>query len=393
MIRYGSGAKPIIAFVDDAHTFGGAQIAMGSAIHAILRHSSLSVVCVCTAKTWDGIRSLTGEGARLRFVECAPALPLNIFAFPLRLRAFHKLLAPLLRQEIGEWWLNLSGIEFCLAPLMILRRHNIRPPAWLHNCETLLFYSAKRSFLRRLTSRIRDAAAERFVFPLYPRILTPSHASENALKRRLRPGLRPSTGFLYPIAGVRPEEAAPRKTDADGALQLWMIGRVEYSQKNNQASVEILKRLSKQNRSAFLHVVGDGPDLRHLKATVGESGLSDCVSFHGWQRNPWALIPEGAIVLLPSHSEGMPLVATEAMLRGVRIVTSPLAVFYEGVPHEMVAPAFSAEAFTEKIVEVSNMDDARIRVLYTEALKKFTESAFVEKLESMLQAVRETGIA
>jgi hypothetical protein len=70
-----------------------------------------------------------------------------------------------------------------------------------------------------------------------------------------------------------------------------------------------------------------------------------------------------------------------------------LAVFYEGVPHEMVAKAFSTEAFTEKIAEVSNMDDSRIRVLYTEALKKFTESAFVEKLESMFQAVRETGIA
>jgi glycosyltransferase involved in cell wall biosynthesis len=393
MIRYGSGAKPTIAYVDDAHTFGGAQIAMGWAIRAILRHSSLSVVCVCTAQTRDGIRSLVVENARLRFVACAPALPLNIFAFPLRLQAFHKLLAPLLSEGIGEWWLNLSGIEFCLAPLTVLMRHNIRPSAWLHNCQTFQFYSAKRSFLRRLSSRIRDVSAERFVFPLYPRILAPSHASENALKRRLRPGVRPSTGFLYPIAGVQAEETVPQKAHAGGALQLWMIGRVEYSTKNCQASVEILKKLREENRSAVLHVVGDGPDLRHLKATVAESGLSGCVFFHGWQTNPWTLIPEEAIVLLPSHSEGMPLVATEAMLRGVRIVTSPLAVFYEGVPHEMVAQAFSTEAFTEKIAEVSGMDNARVCALYTEALKKFTEIAFVEQFESMLQVVRETGFA
>jgi glycosyltransferase involved in cell wall biosynthesis len=383
MIKHGSGAERSIAFVDDAHTFGGAQIAMGWAIRAILRHSPLSVVCVCTVQTWDRIRPLAEENARLRFVECAPALRLNIFTFPLRLRAIHKVLTPLLREGIREWWLNLAGIEFCLAPLIILKQHGIHPSSWLHNSETFRFYNAKGSLLRKLISCIRDASAERFVFSLYSQIMTPSHATENALKRRLRPGQQPSTGFLYPIVGVQLEEAR-QNSHTDGSVQLWMIGRVEYVSKNNTVAVEIVKRLRGQNVSAFLSVVGDGPDLRHLKATVRDSGVSDFVSFRGWQSNPWKLIPNEAIVLLPSHSEGMPLVATEAMMHGVRLVTSPLAVFHEGVPHEMVARAFSTEAFTEKIAEVSSMDDGRVRALYSEALKKFTETAFVTKFESLL---------
>lgn len=375
-------SEPII-FVDDAHTYGGAQIALGWAIRALLRYRpDRAIVCVCTPASRETIQRFTGEDKNLNFVDCPPALPLNIFAFPLRLLSFYRLLAPLARQGDRVWWFNLAGIEFCLAPLLVLKLWGLRPVAWLHNGETFRFYNANGSLQRRLISRIRDAAA-RFVFPLYLRIVTPSHATEGALKSRLRRGLRLSTGFLYPIVAVPPKEETRQNSLAGSTLQLWIIGRVEYVHKNNIAAVEIMKRLRERNVSVCLSVVGEGPDLEHLKRSVRVFKLGEWVAFHGWQSNPWTLIPKEAIVLLPSHYEGMPLVATEAMMRGIRIVTSPLAVFYEGVPHEMIARAFSTEAFMEKIADVSSMDDTRVRSLYSEALMKFSENSFVTKFESL----------
>jgi len=121
--------KPIV-FIDDAHTFGGAQIALAWAIHAILHRLPQPVLCICTAATREAIRQITGEDEKLHFIECPPALPLNLFSFPLRLRSFHKLLAPLACEGVVTWWLNLSGIEFCLAPLFVLRCLKLYPIAW-----------------------------------------------------------------------------------------------------------------------------------------------------------------------------------------------------------------------------------------------------------------------
>jgi len=380
--------QPIV-FIDDAHTFGGAQIALAWAIRAVLHRLPQPVLCICTATTREAIQQIAGDDEKLRYIECPPALPLNLFSFPLRLRSFHKLLAPLAREGVVTWSLNLSGIEFCLAPLFILRHLKLHPIAWLHNNETFLFYSAKGSPLRRLASRIRDAIANRWLFGLYPLIVTPSYATENSLRTRFHGSRHPRTGFLHPYVGLQNGASSHRSETCDSAgekIDLWMIGRVEYSQKNNLAGLEVLKELRMQGKSACLTVVGDGVDMAHFRISTQKMGLSEFVHFRGWQQNPWELVPDNAIILIPSFFESFCLVAREAMLYGARMVVSPLPVFFEWIPGELIAPDFSAEAFANKVEEVSSMSRERMRIFYTEALQMFTEDAFVAKFESLMQA-------
>ena len=380
--------QPIV-FVDDAHTFGGAQIAMAWAIRAVLHHAPQPVICVCPAATRDAILPMIGEDEGLRFILCQPALPFNIVSFPLRLWSFYQLLSPLVRQGVRKWWFNLSGIEFCLAPLLILRWRGLRPIAWLHNSETFHFYNAKRSTSRRLVSRLRDALANRFVFGLYACIVTPSHATEESMRERLRCSNPPRSGFLYPAVGVQSHQRDFSLNDAeivDGKIDIWMINRVEYVQKNNLAGLQVLELLRSRNKDARLTVIGDGPDMEEFRNSTHDLGLDAFVTFLGWQKDPWKLVPGGAIVFIPSYFESMSLVAREAMLYGVRMVLSPLPVFFEGMPRDLIARDFSDHAFAAKIEEVHSMSDERIRALYQKAIERFSDEAFISKFESFLSA-------
>lgn len=383
--------RPIV-FVDDAHTFGGAQIAMAWAIRTMLKLRPQSVVCVCPAATRDAILPIIGNDERLRFIECKPALPLNILSFPVRMWSFHQLLSPLARQGVRKWWFNLAGIEFCLAPLLVLRWLGLRPVAWLHNSETFQFYNATQPALNRLVSRLRDALANRFVFGLYGCIVTPSRATEVSMKARFWCGNPPRTGFLYPAVGYQSEQrdfSFKKQEAASGRIDLWMINRVEYAQKNNLAGLNVLRLLRDRNASAHLNVVGDGPDTNRFKSSINELGLAEFVTFHGWQKDPWKSVPVDAVIFIPSFFESMSLVAREAILYGAKMVLSPLPVFLEAMPRELIASEFSDESFAAKIGEVHSMSREQILELYKDALEKFSDESFIAKFESLLQAESE----
>ncbi len=379
---------PPIVFVDDAHTFGGAQIALAWAIRAVLHQCPTQpMVCVSTPATREVILQIAGEHKNLGFIDCQPALPLNLFAFPLRLWSFYKLLPPLARQGVHTWWLNLAGIEFCMAPLLILRSLGLRPVAWLHNGESGLFFNSTSSPFRRLLSQIRDRVADRVLFGLYGWIITPSQSTETALRSRFHCKCPPQTDFLYPTTGIigEPQQRVLESTSRS-VINLWMIGRVQYVHKNNLVVLQVLAHLLRQHQKAVrLTVVGDGPDMLSFRKTTKDLGLADFVHFVGWNKNPWKSISADAIVIIPSFYEGMPLVATEAMLHAVRIVASPIPAFTEGIPNELIARDFSIGAFAEKVEEVSAMSHDRLLALYAMSLRKFTEEAFVKKFLSILK--------
>jgi hypothetical protein len=376
-----------IVFVDDAHTFGGAQNVLGWAIRTLLCYClAQPIICVCTPATREAIQKITGEDKNLRFVDCPPALPLNIFLFPLRLWSFYKLLAPLVKQGTNGWWFNLAGIEFNLAPLVILRFWGLRPVAWLLNNEVLLFFNANGSRPRKVLCLIRDAVANRFIFGLYRCVVTLSHATEVSLKDRIRCNNPPRTGFLYPVTGVGREVLQVCNGSASSAsIDLWMVGRVEFGHKNNLAGLEVLKHQLLKKKNASLTIVGDGPDLDSLLNATKHSGFSDNVHFRNWESNPWKAVPQGAIVLIPSLWESFCLVAREVMLCGIRLVVSPIPVFYEWIPRELIARDFTTEAFAEKVEEVAAMSDERLLALYAPVLDKLTEEAFVAKFLSISQ--------
>jgi glycosyltransferase involved in cell wall biosynthesis len=382
-----------IVFIDDAHTFGGAQIAMAWAIRVLLRNTTESIVCVSSSATWKAVAQIAGEQTRLTYIECPSALPLNLFTFPIRLLPFFFLLRRIKQQGARAWWLNLSGIEFCLAPRFALALLGERPEAWLHNTERFTFFYKRASFARRVLSRLRDIIADRVLFRLYKRLITPSLSSVTEVQRRIRDAPRPVVMRMYypmitpqtpPVGRASIVQELP-----SNVLNLWMIGRVEYGHKNNEVALEVLISLITSGREAHLTVVGDGPDMEDFRRRVAEGRLTEQVTMLGWQTYPWEQVPSNAMIFIPSVYESMSLVAREAMIRGLRVVASPIPVFLEWSPHALLAKDFSAASFTEKVQEIETMGHEELLALYSVALARFSDDLLLSTFYSYTEAVRE----
>lgn len=368
-------------FIDDAHTFGGAQIALAWAIRAIIRNTERPVVCVCTPRTKDAILAIVGATEKLTLIDCPPALPLNTATFPLRVVPFFKILRRLKQQGVGTWWLNLSSLESCLAPLAVLKAMGERHAAWVHCTEAMSILFPACNWWRRILNRTRDLVASHLLLRFHPVLATPSKAASEVLRKRA--GADSPVPHLYPTVS-RLDHAAPTTpeicSDESRTINLWMIGRVEFGTKNNIAAIDAFRALKKRGFTVSVTVVGDGPDMDELQAICSDLNLADGLTFSGWSTNPWLTVASDDIVLIPSLSEGMPLVAIEAMLRGIRIVTSPLPMFYEGVPEEFIADGFSGEVLAGQVERVIQMSRSEVLRLYSESIVKFSEERFINTL-------------
>lgn len=55
---------------------------------------------------------------------------------------------------------------------------------------------------------------------------------------------------------------------------------------------------------------------------ISDLGLSQKVTFYGWQRNAWDMVKEAGVVLLNSQREGLPLIIIESMMRGIPVLST-----------------------------------------------------------------------
>lgn len=71
-------------------------------------------------------------------------------------------------------------------------------------------------------------------------------------------------------------------------------------------------------------VIGDGPLRPAMEAEAAAAGISDRVRFRGWQdaSTVRSTMADADILLLTSHSEGLPMAAIEALSHGLAIVST-----------------------------------------------------------------------
>lgn len=83
-----------------------------------------------------------------------------------------------------------------------------------------------------------------------------------------------------------------------------------------------------------LSIVGSGEDENKLKDLAYNCQSSQSITFYGFQSDLTSFYDEGSIFVLPSKSEGVPLVILEAMRAGCVVVTSK----YSKSVRELVEP-------------------------------------------------------
>lgn len=162
----------------------------------------------------------------------------------------------------------------------------------------------------------------------------------------------------------------PETVFAPDTLNLVGVGKL-VPHKGFDRLLRIVARLRHENYPVQLYILGVGPQQEELEQYVAENGLSSCVTFLGYQTNPYQYIAKCDIFVCASHAEGFSTAATEALIVGTPVVTVDVSGMKEMLGEN-----------DEYGVVVPNDEDA----LY-EALKRFFDEP--ERLEQYkTQAVK-----
>jgi len=119
------------------------------------------------------------------------------------------------------------------------------------------------------------------------------------------------------------------------------IGRLS-PEKGHADLVEAVALLRDRGSVVTTVLVGDGPARAALEEKVKAAGLAERVHFPGYVTNTARILESSDLMVLPSHTEGLPNVALEALLMEVPVVATRVGgtpeVVIDGVTGQLVEP-------------------------------------------------------
>ncbi len=131
-------------------------------------------------------------------------------------------------------------------------------------------------------------------------------------------------GFDFELIRSRAAEACPVEMPGEeDSFCIACVGRLQ-----REKGVDVLLRalrIAVHDRGLSnlrLIVVGDGPDADSLRSLCRDLNLDQCVTFAGFQSNPYAVLSKCRLLCLPSRYEGMPNALVEALACGLPTIAS-----------------------------------------------------------------------
>lgn len=132
------------------------------------------------------------------------------------------------------------------------------------------------------------------------------------------------------------------------------VGRLS-EEKGHADFIEALGLVAQHGHRVSAVLAGDGPERPRLEARIAALGLKDSVFLPGYIDRPQRVLEETDLMVLPSHTEGLPNAALEALAMDVPVLATRVGgtpeVIEDGVtgrlvpPHDPAAMATAIEHF------------------------------------------------
>lgn len=87
----------------------------------------------------------------------------------------------------------------------------------------------------------------------------------------------------------------------------------------------IHKRLREDGYPVHTYVLGNGPERERIEEYIVDNGLENTFTFLGYQTNPYKYVAKCDMFVCTSTAEGFSTAATEALIVGTPVVTTPVA--------------------------------------------------------------------
>lgn len=184
------------------------------------------------------------------------------------------------------------------------------------------------------------------------------------------------------------------RTEGDKPLRLIFVGRLEKVKGLDTllAAVEILKA---ESLEIGLTIVGEGGLRAWLETELVNRGLSDRIHLAGsvpFGRELFDSYRSAGVMVLPSYSEGLPLVLIEAMANSLPVVATAVGGIPEIVEHEkngLLVPPGEPRELADAIRRLAVSPELRARLAaaaYSTALERPAERERARAAEAILAA-------
>jgi glycosyltransferase involved in cell wall biosynthesis len=229
--------------------------------------------------------------------------------------------------------------------------------------------------------------------------------AEFTTRARLMPADR--TKVVY-LGAPLDEFARPRSAEetsgsraalgiAPGTMAVGTVTRLMPS-KGNEYLVAAVPEIVARHPTARVFIAGEGELEAALRAQAEALGLSDRLTFLGFQRDVAAVLSAYDIVVFPSLWEGTPLTVFETLAMGKPIVASDadglLDVLRDG-QDALIVPKRNAAALADgvsKVIEEPELG-ARLAAAARQTGTRYDIQAFVNKMERLYVLLHETSRA
>lgn len=158
----------------------------------------------------------------------------------------------------------------------------------------------------------------------------------------------------------RPDSAKSTSFRAESLLRILFAGRFQ-KQKNLPLLLQQVAQLS--SNTFELHLVGDGPEKRHLRELAEQLGIAKSIKWHGWlPRSELRRAYQSADCLVnPSFYEGMPNVVLEAMACDLPVIASKIPGHDTLVVHGETGFLFDLQEPDGLLLALRQMEDVDLR--------------------------------
>ncbi|MEM1069720.1 MAG: glycosyltransferase [Planctomycetota bacterium] len=204
------------------------------------------------------------------------------------------------------------------------------------------------------------------------------HATDNQL------AVIPNGVDVHRFSAARPADWTTLEWPADSIVALF-VGRL-HPQKGIERIQSHIDSIVPPNTKRRLLIVGDGPLQQEIDDWADAVG-AERVRRIGWQADVGPLMKGCRLLLLPSHYEGMPNVALEAMAAGRPVVCSRVEGVEELLKHRLKEQTFASEdvGAMKNLIETFLLDEVWSEQIGTENCERVTREFSVE---AMIDAYR-----
>lgn len=160
----------------------------------------------------------------------------------------------------------------------------------------------------------------------------------------------------------------------NGKYNIISVGRL-VDDKATYRLVEVHNQLIKDGYDIKSYIIGDGPNYDSIKQLIKKNNIEDSIILLGTKSNPYNILKQADLLILPSRNEGFPTVLMEALVLGIPFVATNVCGSKD--IHNYIAPKGSSILVEEDIQSIKkgviDAINGKIKKGYFFDVKKFNE--------------------